>query len=1078
MNLPRFSVRNPVPVNFLMIGVIVLGAISMVTLKREFFPNIEAEQILITVPYPGATPAEIERSVTRVIEREIEDVEGIEEIRSSIFEGVTLIVAKLEDGTPRDRALNDIRGEMDKVLPDLPDDAEEPQVAEQRPLIPAIAVVVSGPVSELRLHEAARAVRDDLLDIESVTEVQITGIRAREYVIEIEPARLEALGLTFEQAGRALASLNLDVPGGQLKGERYNIRVRTVGERRLARELEEQVILTSGAGRVVRLRDLGRVRPAFEDRTEYGRFRDVQRDGVLESGDSEETHPGRSALINIFKSPEQDAVRIATDVRAYVQDNPTREGGAIKLSTTTDLSRIIEGRIDLMARNAKTGLLLVLLVLAIFLEIRIAFWVAVGLAFSFLGTFLLMDWTGQSINLISLFGLIVVLGLIVDDAIVIGENIFSVQRSGVPPLLAAEQGAKEVGVPVVAAVLTTCAAFAPLAFMGGRIGDFLGVLPPVVICALGLSLVEAFLILPGHLSHTMRAQREGTPPWWRRVGLAIRSARHRFFEGILPNLLEKSLRLMLPWRYVVVAFAISTLTVAFGLVAGGLVPFVLIQDTDAESVTATLEMAAGTPEQETVRTLRRIESLASKQPEVRTIFTVLGSSFSDRGKDTAADPATVGQLVLELYPAEERKADNRRTSLEVVNELRQRTKDLTGVRKLSFKSQGGGPGGPDIEIRVRAEELEVLEQGVKRVREALVNYVGVSEIFDDLQLGKLEARLSLAEPARIQGMTTRDVALQVRHALFGFEAQDLQVGDEEVTVRAMLPESARTNLRDLSMLRLAMPDGGRMPLEEAVTFRMERGYAALARVDGKRAATIRAEVDDSVANTAQVNADLQKEFANISEEIPGVSLSFEGARKETNESVGSLKFLFPVALMFIYGIIAILFRSYLQPVIVMLAIPFAIGGAIVGHAVMAFPFTILSMIGVVALAGIVVNDGLILVDLANRLRRKGADLEESVIGAARGRMRAILLTSITTCAGLAPLMLEQSFQAQFLIPMAVSIVFGLAFATMIILILIPLLYTILEDLRACVRWIFGSPWSRHMAYDPILHADEEAGSEG
>ncbi len=1067
MNLPRFSVRNPVPVNLLMIVVIFGGLVAGSAIIREFFPNIEPELVTITVPYPGATPEEIERSVTRLVEREIEDVDGVKEIRSSVFEGLTVIAIELDDGVDRNRVVNDLRGEVDKVIPDLPDDAEEPEISEARPFIPVIAVVVSGDVTEDKLHTVVEQVQDELLDLEEVTESLVTGFRKREFLVEIQPDRLEEYGITFEQVGRAVGALNVDVPGGQLKGDRTNIRVRTVGEERVTHELENRVVLASPDGTAVRLGDVARVMPGFEDKTERGSFLRIRETDSTTATRKDERAPttGQSAAsITVFKTPEQDAIKIAERVRAFVADAPTRMGGAVKLETTTDLSRLIQQRIDLMTRNAIAGLILVLICLAVFLELRIAIWVALGLGFAFMGTFIVMYFTGQTINLISLFGLIVVLGLIVDDAIVIAENIFRRRREGMPPLEAAEKGTNEVAVPVITAVLTTCAAFGPLAFIEGRMGDFLGVLPGVVICALGVSLIEAFLILPRHLAHG----RHGPPSdnAFSRFFAKWRTVRHRFFEETLPGILGRSLRFLIRWRYVSVATMFVTVILMAGLVVGGIVPFVLLQDTDAETITSKLEMAAGTPEARTIETLSRIEQIVAAQPEVGTVFTVVGTSFGDRGRQVASDPAVVGQITIELLSAESRELDGLRTSTDLLTALRRETAQLPGVRRISFTSQGGGPQGADLEVRVRSTNLEDLRKGVAYVRDKMAAFSGVSEIYDDLELGKLEARLRLRPEARLMGLSTVDVAVQVRHALFGFEAQDLQIGNEEVTVRVMLPEQRRRNLEDLGTLRIALPNGRRVPIEELVTFTTDRGYASLSRVDGKRAATIKAEVDQRTANTAQITAELQRDIADIGERFPGVSVTFEGARKETRESVGSLFYLFPAALLFIFAIIAVLFRSYLQPIVVMAAIPFAMVGAIVGHFLMGYPFTILSMIGLVALAGIVVNDGLILVDFINRRRRKGQQLEAAVVDAAKGRMRPILLTSITTCAGLAPLMLETSFQAQFLIPMAVSIVFGLAFATGIILVLIPLLVIILEDVRACLRWLFGGPWSRQLGYDP------------
>jgi len=1051
MNLPRFSVRNPVAVNLAMVGVLVGGLVCWFTMVREFFPRIEAEHILITVPYPGATPEEIERSVTRLVEREIEDVDGIEEIASRVFEGVTILTAKLDRDADRDRVLSDLRGEIDKVTPNLPDGAEEPEIIEARPYIPVIALVLHGDVPEHQLHDAMLKVREDLLDIPVVTEVIVTGSRKREIVIEILPERLDEYAVTFEQVGRAVQMLNRDIPGGQLKGDKANVRVRMMGEKRTPEEISNLILLTRPDGSIVRLSDVATVLPAFEDKVEKGRFQGK-----------------RAGQIYMFKTPEQDAIEIADAVKAYVAAKPTMLGGALKLDTTTDLSRFIQGRLDLMQRNAFMGLILLLLTLAVFLELRVAFWVAMGLGVAFMGTFVLMAALGMSINLISLFGLIVVLGLIVDDAIVIGENIFRKQREGMDPSQAAIEGASRVALPVVAAVLTTVAAFLPLYFIEGNMGAFLGVLPKVVICALAVSLLEGFLILPCHLAHVRRPSTR-PPGRFKQFAKRVAESRHTVFERILPGWLERQLRFLLRWRYATAVAAIAILPVVGGLIVGGVVPFVFLQEVDAETVSSKLEMAAGTPEEETIRTLARIEDLALAKPEVRSVFTVVGASFGERGRQTASDPAVVGQLTIEMQPGDEREAKGQRTSQEVITELRRETADLPGVRRLSFVSQSGGPQGPDLEIRVRGDDFEQLQAAVVRVRELVGNYAGVEELYDDLELGKLEARMRLRDDARLLGLTTRDVAMQLRNALFGFEVQDLQIGDDEVTVRVMLPESERRSLESLGRLRIGLSSGpGRVPLSEAAAFTTERGFASIMRVDGKRAVTVTAQVDERLANVSDMTREIRAETKDIGTEFPGVTLSFEGARKDTRESTGSLAYLFPIALLTIYGIIAVVFRSYVQPFIVMSIIPFGLIGAVIGHVIMGFPITLLSMIGIVALSGIVVNDGLILVDLANRKRAEGLAPLEAIVAASRGRMRAILLTSITTCVGLAPLMLETSFQAQFLIPMAISIVFGLAFATFLILALLPVFYVILEDARNNVRWLFGGPWQPPARAEPYL----------
>jgi multidrug efflux pump subunit AcrB len=902
-------------------------------------------------------------------------------------------------------------------------------------------VVVSGDVSEEKLRQAARDVRDDLADHPEISRVFLSGVRDREIWVEVEPRRLEEYGLTFEEVGRAVARSNLDLPGGQIESSLGNVGVRTMGETSRAEELAELVVRARPDGRAVRLKDLGDVRATFEDRVVRGRYMG-----------------NPAVMVTVFKTSDEDALLISDVVHEYVAEDPERLGGAVSLSTSTDLARFIRQRLDLMVRNARLGLILVLIVLALFLDLRVAFWVAVGLPVSFLGTFILMNAFGATINLISMLGLIVVLGLIVDDAIVIGENVFSKLRAGLPPRRAAIEGAQEMARPVVAAVLTTVVAFLPLGLIEGRIGSIMSVFPIVVVSALSVSLVEALLILPAHLGH-LKAGRKPRFPRLAEFSERMRLVRRSVLERLLPDVLETVLRFVLRWRYASVAMALGLAIAVAGLVTSKTVPFVLLQRTDAETVVVDIEMSAGTPEGRTLEVIREVEEIALSIEEVDTAFSVLGMSFSDRGLQAPTDPATIGQITLEMMPADVREEKGLRKSTEVVTEIRQRTAEIAGATRIAVEARGGGPGGADVMIRVRGDDLDAVGQAVTYIRDELARCAGVFQIEDDLQAGKLEARMRLRESARSLGLSTRDVALPLRHALYGFEVQDLQEEDEEITVRVLLPEEARRRLSDLSRLRIATPAGGRVPLEEVASFVTTRGYSSLSRVDGKRAVTVKAQVDDAIANVKELTEELQAELAKIGEPFPGISISFEGRQKDTRESLGSLGYLFPSALVLIFVIIAVLFRSYVQPVVVMATIPFGMIGAILGHLVMGYPFTILSTIGAVALTGILVNDSLILVDLINRKRRDGTSLLDAIIQGSRERMRPILLTSITTIAGLSPLMLETSFQAQFLIPMAVSIVFGLALATVLTLILLPTIYLLYEDARGVIRWILTGRWS-------------------
>jgi multidrug efflux pump subunit AcrB len=1005
-------------------GIVIGGAVAGFNLRKELFPTVDPELITVSVAFPGATPEEVERLVARRVERAVEGITDVDEVKSSVFEGLVQTNVKLVERADRAKALNDVRSAIDNIRADLPDAAEEPDIQELRPILPVISLAVFGDVAEDRLREAAKRVRDDLEEAADTTEIQISGLRDREIWVEIRADKLEEHGLTFEEVGRVLAGSNLDLPAGQLKSGAGNIRVRTLGERSSASDISAYLVKSLPDGRTVRLADIASVRETFEDRVEKGRFRGKP-----------------AALVTVFKKPEDDAVEIADAVKAFAANNPAPFGDAIELETTRDLSRFIEQRLELMIRNARIGLALVILVLTIFLEIRVALWVAVGLAVSFLGTFLAMSLIDATINLISLFGLIVVLGLLVDDAIVIGENVYTKKRQGMPPDEAAIQGTTEVAAPVVATIATSMVAFAPLAFISGRVGVFLGVLPVVVVCALGVSLFEAFVVLPCHLSHGVRPSGKG---WFSSLARRVGDLKVRIFETKLRAGFGVFLETALRYRYVAALFK------------GGHIKFEFLGSTEAETAEVALEMAPGTSEEETLAVLKDLEELVAAQPEVESVFTVQGATFRDGRRREAADPATVGQLTVEMKAAELRSEQGLRRTIDVVNALRLETLGIPGVRKLSFNARSGGPGGADIEVQMRGSDIATVMAATEHVRELVGSYEGVTEVYDDVVEGKLELRYRLKDEARAIGLTTRDLALQLRHALFGFEVQDLQDEDEEITVRVLLPESERTRIEDLGRLRIATPGGGRVPLDEVAVLDTGRGYSTLTRVDGKRAFTVTAALDPRRANAQEITNDLEGKLAGMAETFKGVTYDFEGEKAETRKSLAGLRRGFLVAILGIYCIVAILFRSYTQPLLVLVAVPVGFVGVVFGHLIMGYSITVLSMIGSVALAGIVVNDSLILVDLINRKRNADDTLDTftAVLEGSKARLRAILLTSVTTIAGLGPLMLETSFQAQFLIPMAISICFGLAFATGLILVVIPSLYLVFNDVRRFFRWLW------------------------
>ncbi|RME03291.1 MAG: efflux RND transporter permease subunit [Planctomycetota bacterium] len=1054
MNLPKFSVQNPIAANLLMVAILAGGTYFWMTMVREFFPPLEPEKLFISVAYPGASPLEVEKNVTKPIEEEVKNLSNIEKITSRILEGATSVELSLSPGANRNKILNDVRAAVDRLKPRLPKDAQDPEISEQRPFVPVIAVVLFGNVSENSLKTEAKRLKDYLTSFPDISEIHIAGVRRKEIWIEVPPKSLAKHHLSFAEMAKAIERSNLDLPGGQISTPLGNIRIRTKGEKNLAYQLENIIVQAGPKGENLRLLSLAKVRQTFEDKVEKGRFQKK-----------------RAAILTIFKTPEQDALRIAKIVKNYVKQHPPLHGGAISLAYITDLSRFIQQRLELMTRNAKMGLILVLASLALFLHWRLAFWVAMGIPVSFMGTFIVMHLMGESINLISLFALIVVLGMIVDDAIVVGENVYTKMEQGLPPKNAAIHGALEVVLPVCAATLTTIAAFAPLLFVEGRIGTLMGILPKIVIAALLVSLLEAFLILPAHLGHipnpSHKPQKKSQSNPWKKIIQPLQQIKFYLLQHLLPQTFTKILSLTLKWRYVTLALSLAFSLLVLGLVASQKVPFVFVQKMDSENISINLEMSVGTPVEITEATIKKMENIISRFPEVKHIFSVVGSTFTRGGRKSAADPATVGQINLELYPGPQRQAKKQRNSQQLILDMRAAMAHLPQVKNIQFHAAHGGPGGEDIQILVQSENLHTLVQAVEFVRQTIQKYDAISNVEDNMNMGKRELHFSLKEKGHFLGLTTNELASQIRYALHGVEVQKLQREDEEVQVRLLLPKNNKHHLKHLLLLPIKTPNGELVPLQEVAEIQSVRGYGALYRIDGKRAYTIIAEVNENKGNVAQITEDLVKKLSIVPQKFPGVSLQFEGKRKETKKSLASLKTGFLAALLLIYCILAVLFRSYIHPVIIMLVIPYSFIGSILGHYLMGFPFTIISMIGCVALAGIVVNDSLILVDFINRLRRKSTNLHHAILQGAQSRLRPILLTSITTILGLAPLMLEKSFQAQFLIPMAISLVFGLSLATILVLILIPAFYHILEDLLATWNWIWNGKWCYQEIHEEI-----------
>lgn len=1091
MSLVRFGVRKPVPINLLTVGIIIAGIAAGLTLRREFFPSTDSDTASVSLPYPGATPEEIEETLAIKVEDKLAELDEIDEITTTVSEGGGGIRVKFFENADPFEARDEVERAVESLL-DLPDDAETIQVQLLKARLPVIRTVVFGDVDEPVLKEAIRSVKDDLRTLPGMGEVLVEGVRDYEIRVDVRQEALLKLGLSLPDVAQTINAWMREVPGGTVKSDTGNVRVRTMGVAERADAIRRIVVKAEEQGGLVRVGDIARVTDSFVDEQVLNRY-----------------NGKRAAGLVVFAVGDQDIVKIAEMVRAYVLG---RQGEAFEpqgfdrvvvlmpsdqqadmmsdrmkawelganaphalpvgasIATDSDLARFVEGRLELLTRNALYGACLVFLTLLLFLNWRVALWVGVGLVIALMGTIVLMSAVDITLNLLTMFGLIVVLGLLVDDAIVVAENIQARHDRGEPALVAAIDGTHEVLWPVVATVMTSIVAFLPLMFIRGRIGDLLGALPMVVACALLMSLIESLLILPSHMGHTL-AKRDRSKPGrfvdWIRRGERWRD--RMVHDRLVPGYGWLLTRL-LKTRYLTIAIALSILIASLGMVAGGRLQFTFLPSNDAETIVVDLRLPIGSPIERTDEAIVIIEQAAFNQPEVRSVAAIIGqSSDLDTGRVDASS-SHIAQMFIELVFVEQRD----RQSAEVIDSIRESLDgEIDQVERISFSEISGGPSGADITIKVAGNDPERIEQAANDIKRCLAQFDGVNDIADNSDLGQLELRLLLKPGAAALGFTVADVAQQVRGFLYGIDAHVFAANEEDIDVRVRLDEATRRNLYAVQNAWVVSPRGEAIPLVEIADIEESETYATIRRIDRQRAVTITADVSEGISPES-ITGKLQKTSDNggpsiidaIRADYPGLDIWFSGRQKQMGDAFGSLPYGFAAAVVMIYVILAWLFSSYFQPIVVLLAVPFSLIGVIWGHLGFGYDLTFLSLIGFVALSGIVVNDSLILVEFFNARIRDGEPVAAALVAAGRARLRAILLTTITTVLGLMPLILEQSFQAQFLIPMAISIAMGLLSATGLILIVLPCLILVLDDLKRILHFMwFGRPQPTPLA-DP------------
>ena len=1049
--------RNHVAANLLMFAIVIAGLMTVPSIKQTIMPDFEINYVTATVVYPGASPEDIERSVTTRLEEEVQDVEGIKELQASANEGATNLTIELEDDYEMSRALTELNSRINGVR-NLPEETEKPVVSEMVWSRAVIDIALHGNADERTLTELGHGLRDELAALPGISKVTISAIRPYEVSIEVSEAALQRFGLSFDDVSRAVRRSSLDMPGGSVKTSGGEILLRTEGQAYRGAEFAAIPLVTREDGSRVVVGDVARVVDGFEETTKFARF----------DGDP-------AVLIKVYRVGDQHALDVANAVKTHVAEARERLPAGLQLTLWDDESRFLADRIGMMLRNAAGGFVLVLVLLAFFLKLRVAFWVALGVPISVLGALALMPTFDFDINIMTLFSFIMALGILVDDAIVTGENIHTHQeREPDDPLGAAIRGTEEVATPVVFGVLTTIAAFAPFVLIGGQMRFMALGISGVMMLALVFSLVESKLVLPSHLGHWSgvgSAPKRRIPRAWARIQGNVSDWLRHVIEDVYAPAVTACVRN----RYVTAAVGFGLFLIALAMTGSGHMKTVMMAPMEADSVRAHLTMPLGTPVSETERAIRQIETSAERlraelaevqrpnePPMFQHVMSLVGSQRGGGrpGGRASAGQAHLGMVAAELSPSEVRSMH----AGEIANRWRDLTGPIAGVEELKFSGVHHHFGDP-IAIELRGDDVATLEAASVRIREALAAYPGVYDIRDSNHDGKRELQLSILPGAEALGLGLDDVGRQVRQAFYGSEAQRIQRDRDEVKVMVRYPADERRSLADVENMRIRLPDGTAVPFSAVASVVEDRGPSSILRRNRYRTLTITADIDEGTANASEVLRDMEHVvLPGILPEFPGVSFVFDGEESERREAMSGLRRGFLVALLSIFTLLAIPLRSYLQPLFIMIVIPFGYVGAIVGHLVTGTTLSMFSLIGVMACAGVVVNDSLVLVTFLNRLRDAGHSLEEAAVRAGQSRFRAIMLTSLTTFAGLTPVMLDTSAQAQMVIPMAVSLGFGVLIATFFTLLLVPASIVIADDIKRGARNLVGfvsAPWRDH-----------------
>ncbi len=1007
---------NPIASNLLMVVLLLGGIWTAFNIQKEVFPNFQLDIVEVMVEYPGAAPEEVEQGVVLPVEEAIRGLEGIKEIQSESFEGNAEILIELVTGTDRMRAYQDIDQAISRIRT-FPEDIEQPEVRLQSQEREAISVVLYGEVDIWSLRQLAERLRDQLQSADDITQVSLH--RVPDYVthVEIPRERLRQYGLTLGQVAEVIRSSSQDVPAGVVETRGGEILLRMKERKEFSEEFGQIEIIESADGSAVRLADIAILRDGFEERGFHSKF---------------DQQP--AVELKVFRVGKQSPLDVSAAVFEVMEDFEKGLPPGVLWRTDSNEAEQYGDRMSLLLDNGLLAIIIVMSILTLFLEMRLAFWVMMGMTASFIGGIVFLPVVGVSISMISMFAFLIVLGIVVDDAVVVGENVYESRQSESNPLKAAILGAREVAPPVIFSILTTVIAFIPLIFIPGTIGNFWRPLPIVVIVVLLVSLVEALFILPSHLAHLKQN------PKRTRIGQRVHEVQQRFAKGFTHfvnthyrRLLEASLR----FRYVTITAAIALFIVIGGFATSAHMGMILMPEVSADEIEAGVHLPVGSTPDQVAKVADDVTAATGRMFDEHDLH-----RFSE-GIKTNVRGSTFVDVEIVLKPPNERDI----TAPEIIRLWRDEIGDIAGVDQITFEAESG-PGGykPDILVSLSHSDINVLEKASQALLMRVKEFETTRDVRDDYNKGKTQFDFKLRPEGRALGLTSEGVGQQVRDAFYGSLALRQLRGTNEVEIRVKLPEAERKALHHLEDLVIFTPDGSEVPLMDVVEVKRGEAFNSINRRDGRRVVNIEADVEPKRAITQVITALRTEVLPELRADYPGITWTFEGSESDMRESTQALWSTFAIALVVIYSLLAVAFKSYSQPIIVLAAIPFGIVGAVIGHILLGFDISLISLMGVIALSGVVVNDSLIMIDYANR-KRKDRSAFVAIREAGIRRFRPIILTTLTTFGGLTPIILERSMQAQYLIPMAISLGFGIVFATAIILLLVPCLYLALEDLK-------------------------------